>query len=140
MNLKRLISTVFVMMTILVVCKAQDNKFAYGYVEKTSDNQLATHYAHIILESNQIIMNRLVIYSDSTSKEQGRQELKDIFYLTDKEISQLKEQLLKILENSKMPELSKVKKENILLSQDIEKNIDLNSKRNLLIIGEKTII
>jgi len=137
MNLKRLISTVLVMTTFLIVSEAQDNKLAYGYVEKTSNDQLTTHYAHIIIADNQIIMNRIVIYRDSTSKEQGRQELKETFYLTNKEINQLKEQLIKILDNRKMPEISKIKKEKLLLSQDIEREIDLNSKRNLLVIGEK---
>ena len=135
MNVKRLILSYMMLISFIVVGYAQNSKLTYGYVEKTSTDQLTTHYAHIILEGNQIIMNRIVIYADSTAKEQGRQELKETYYLADDEINQLEEQLKKILINGKMPELDKIKKENILLSQNIEDKIDLNSKRNLVMVG-----
>lgn len=138
MNLNRLISTFFVMIAFVMISSAQDNKLSYGYVEKTNDGSLTTHYSHIIIEGNQLIMNRIAFYTDSTNRELGRQERKETYNLTDNEIDQLTQQMLNVLESSKMPRIANVKNENILLSQDIEAKIGLNSKKNIVQIGDKT--
>jgi len=135
MSAKIIISFLLTSIAFISISTAQNSTLLYGYVEKMSGDEMTTHYAHIVLKQDQLIMNRIVIYADSTTKEQGRQEVNETYKLTEKEINQLEKQLTAVLVDSKMPELTKVRKEDILLDQNIEKWVTLNSKRNLIVVG-----
>ena len=52
-------------------------------------------------------------------------------------MNQLEMQLASLIEGNRIPELAKVKKEGVLLSDNIEERINLNSKGNLITIGRK---
>lgn len=137
MFIKEITSFLITSIVFVSISTAQNNNFQYAYVEKISGYENTTHYAHIVLKGNRLTMNRIVVYADSAVQEPVSQEINETYYLTDSEIDQLEGQLISLIDGSKMPELTKVKKESILLSDNIEEEINLNSKRSLIVISEE---
>src|SRR5690606_13162584 len=128
-NIKILFIAISVMLSTLTY--SQEN-LSYGHVEKYKQDSVV-HYLQVKLIDDILQLEKAVMLQDSTGSLITKIMTKESYRISTPEMNEIKSKLFQLCRTSEI-NLKKVEKERLLLSDNIEDQVKLDSKASLIIL------